>query len=165
MITLMFVYSIFLFINLDGAIEKGWCGIHPLKSSKTDVERMFGNPIVDDNGYHTYITKTARIQVSYSTPPCTDNRYGRGRYNVPQDTVVRYWVRPVEDETILSKLKFDKDKFVRDTSGDDLRFIEYRSVDLGIDLSVEVDVHKRELIRAIDYSPSLKNEERFACPK
>ncbi|MEQ1646780.1 MAG: hypothetical protein ABL959_25220 [Pyrinomonadaceae bacterium] len=153
----------FAFTDCSKHFEKGWCGVRPLSTTRSEVEKRFGKPTIDDNDYHTYITSDARIQVNYSVALCSENRYGRGEFNVPKDTVLGYYVRP--NDTLGSKLLFDKDNFQEDKSGHDLRFRVFDSKELGLRIWVYVDYLKNERVSSLHYTPTEKDQLQKSCPK
>src|SRR5258708_21936317 len=86
-LTLLLVFA----IGCD-SIEEGWKTIRPLSTTKDSVQKLLGNPEIDENGYYGYVTEDAYVQINYSSAPCKDNQYKRGIFNVPTDTVISYTV-------------------------------------------------------------------------
>src|SRR4029079_1339768 len=103
---------------LGQSVEDGWKGIRPIVATKSEVQKAFGKPsVIDDNNYYGYRTEDAFIQVNYSTEPCKENRYGRGKFKIAIDTVLSYDVH-FRKAVKLSDLNFDRSKYGKDTSGD-----------------------------------------------
>lgn len=147
------------------ALEKGWRGLLPLISTKQNVEKIFGKPEnVDDNGYHNYSLDGYFVQVNYSTDPCRPNQYGRGKFNVEQDTVLDVRIH-VKKELLLTELDYDRKPYYKDTSGDLLNVYDYRSRETGINITVGIrDGKGTEYVGRITYRPSEKLRSQFACP-
>src|SRR5215831_21022617 len=97
-------------VSFPQTIEDGWKGILPFKTDKATVEKILGKPLINSDGYYNYSSDEAFVQVDFSAEPCTQVPYGRGRYNVPKDRVIRYWVS-LRKQTLLSDLKFDRSKY------------------------------------------------------
>ena len=69
---------------------KGWQGIVPLQSTRTDVERLLGRST--DQCRCLYETNQYKVHVLYSGMPCEQNK--PYHYNVPQDTVLEIRIQP-----------------------------------------------------------------------
>ena len=65
------------------ASGKAWRGIVPLRSTRTDVERLLGPPGGEDSGYDI---DDARVSISYSSLGCREGL--PGGWKVPPNTVV-----------------------------------------------------------------------------
>jgi hypothetical protein len=87
-------------------IENGWKGIKVFQSNRTDVEKLFGKP-ADTNVTVRYDTDDFLIHVTYSASPCSND--GDGRFNVPEDTVIEYYV--VLKNMLLKNLKWKKELY------------------------------------------------------
>jgi hypothetical protein len=112
-------------------VEQGWKGIRPLITNRETVETVLGKRVwVDGNAYYAYDTDDAFIQVNYSTAPCAENRYGRGKYNVPVGTVLGYTVN-LKKIVKLADIRFDRPKYFKDTGGDVHNSWYYVNVDAG----------------------------------
>lgn len=160
-----FLYSLILlnFFSLCDPVEKGWKNIKPFSADKSSVDKLLGDPKIDDNGYFGYSTDEAFIQVNYSTAPCTENQYGRGKYDVPEGTVLRYWVN-LRKPLKLSEVKFERQNYERDTSGHGKDNVTYISRELGviIDVGIQEGV---EYIGKIEYRPGSNEEDKHKCKK
>lgn len=142
-------------------IEKGWKGIEPLKTDKATVNKLLGTPKVDDNGYHSYTSDETFIQVNYSTAPCQDNQYNRGKYIVVKDTVLDYIVN-IKKVVKLSEIKFKREKYKKDTSGDVLDIADYINEEDGVVIGIYIQ-EGTEYVGAIRFRPSKQNAEAFKC--
>jgi hypothetical protein len=145
-------------------VEKGWKGLLPLQSTKADVEKAFGNPEkVDENGYYNYRLVDAFVQVNNSTEPCTANQYDRGKFNVPKDSVLDMWIY-IKRNVLVSDLKFDRQQYQRDTSGDVENVVYYHSLESGISIGASVqDAKQNEYVGLITYRPARKLRIQFEC--
>lgn len=141
------------------SIENGWKGIKPLEANKTSVNKLLGKPEIDDNGYYGYFADGAFIQVNYSTAPCQENHYNRGKFDVSEDTVLDYSVNI--KQVALSEIKFKRENYKRDAS-DHTNFAEYLNGKDGVEISVII-YGDDEYARQIRYRPSKKSAEKFKC--
>lgn len=158
---IFFLIMILSSVTFSQTIEDGWKGIKPLKTSRTEVEKLLGKPEIDDNGYHRYRTDEAFVRVNYSTTGCKDNQYKRGRYNVPEDTVLDYYV-VINDFTLLSDLKIKKENYYRDASGDVENNVVYveRADTIIISVHIQQDT---EYVGTIYYQPQKEDKELYKC--
>lgn len=141
-------------------IENGWKGIKPLGTSKRTVEKLFGKAEIDDNGYYRYRFGDTFVRVNYSTAPCTDNPYERGRFNVPEDTVLDYYVVPKE-LSLLSQLKFNREKYYKDVSGDTNSILLINDDD-GVIIGIQ-EQEGIEYLAGLDFMASKSLTEKFKC--
>lgn len=153
---------ILLFVTCCDSIDDGWKGIKPFHTPRKEVERLLGEPKVDDNGYYRYSTPEADIEINYSSTPCSENRYGRGKFKIPVDTVLSYRVimktRPKIDD-----LEFDRQKFQREASGHVLNLASYVNKDNTVSILVTVEIETDEFAREIDYRASSVTMEKLQC--
>lgn len=47
-----------------------WRGLVPLRSTRSDVERLLGKPAIHPTAFENYNTETERVDVIYSPGPC-----------------------------------------------------------------------------------------------
>src|SRR3954449_6692184 len=104
----MFLGLILILLSMccHDPIEDGWKGVLPLHAAKKIVEERLGSAKIDENGYYMYSTDDVSVQLDYSTTPCKENPYGRGKYSVPENTVLNYRVI-FKNPVSLSDLKYD----------------------------------------------------------
>lgn len=160
LMSLMIFMSLIMTIQCQ-TIEKGWKEIRPLHSDKSAVDRILGPSKVDKNGYFDYSTEDAYIRVNYSTVPCRNNQYLRGKFSVPENTVLDYVVL-WKNLTKLSELEFKREQYHKDTSGDVTNFISYINSKDGVAINVTV-LGNEEFVRNIRFRPSKTDSEKFAC--
>jgi hypothetical protein len=160
----MYILLLIAFFNsiiLCDSVENGWKGVKPLENDKTSVDKLWGTPEIDDNGYAGYLTDEAFIQVNFTSSPCENNQYGRGKYNVAKDTVLNYTVN-LKKMIKLSDFKFNREKYVKDTSGDLANFVDYINAEEGVDITVYIQ-EEVEYVTKIRFSPTEKDTEIFKC--
>jgi len=119
-----------------------WRGIVPLKSTRSDVERLFGKP----NGLGRYEFDSERAYIYYSKSPCDSPK--DCECLVPNDTVLYIIVTP-EIEMKFSKLKIDRTKYQRKRSTHLPTVMSYSNEDKGIIYTVDGDE-----VTEISYIPS-----------
>ncbi|MCO6509778.1 MAG: hypothetical protein J5I65_03220 [Aridibacter famidurans] len=145
------------------SIEDGWKGIKPLKTSRGDVERILKSPTTEIAGSFGYVDGNIFIRVLYSTSPCEKDEYGRGYLSVPADRVLTYYVI-FKKRVEISELKFNREEFRRDESGDVEGVITYFNADYSILISVKQEGAK-ELVTSISFKPSAEQIAAFVCEK
>ena len=100
-----------LTVFMTQAHAREWRGIVPLKSTKTDVERLFGKP----NQLGRYEIDNELVRIFYSSAPCVDN-FNVSRANceclVAKDTVLRISVT-LDRAVAVSRLGIDKKNYER----------------------------------------------------
>lgn len=158
--------SIFLllfqpFICCD-SIERGWKGIKPLHASQEQVEKILGKGKVNENGYVVFETEEATLRFEFSTVPCRDALYNRGKFNVPERTVLNYTVT-LKNASKLSDLKFNRSNYYRDTSGDVKDNILYTSNKDAVWINVGAR-EGVEYVGTIYYWPNEGDKAKFRCP-
>jgi len=147
-------------------LEDGWKGILPLKATKADVEKAYGPPTdIDDNLYYMYIGEGYNVQINYSTEPCKANRYSRGKYNIPKDTVLDMWVS-LKGNVLLSSVKFDRSKFTRRPDEELTNLVHYYRGDIGMTITSEMrDKEGNEYLGRVIYRPPSTPDPNVICPK
>jgi hypothetical protein len=108
---------------------KDWRGIVPLKSTRTDVEKLLGQP----NGLGRYQFENERAYINYSS--------GCARMDdciclVPKDTVIYIFVT-LESDLKFSDLKIDRPKYHKTKSTHLPGIVTYANDDEGIIYTVD----------------------------
>lgn len=155
-----------IFFSFGGScqnVEEGWKDLKPLHTSKKQVERHFGTPKVDNNGYHNYKSGDVAIQVNYSTAPCVGDILNRGVYKIPAETVLSY-ILHFHSLTELSKLKFNRKQYKESRSEHQSEQLLLGNKDAGI-LIVAYIWEGKEYISSIEFRPRPKDAEKLKCPK
>lgn len=129
---------------------KGWNGIRPLRSTRSDVERLFGPASEQCKCF--YETEREIVRVDYASGRCKGALSG---WNVPVDTVLRLSIRPKEEQK-FADLGIDVSKYVK--IHDDAFTTYYGSRADGIRYTVSA----RGLLTSIAYIPSTK-EQSLRC--
>ena len=157
------VLSIFLASGVFGqTIENGWKGIEPLKTTKSEVEKILGKPEIDNDGFHKYRLDGAYIRINYSSIPCREDFFGRGKYKVPADTVLDYSVHWSDGINIV-EISFDRKSFHRETDGHVAGLVHYISSE-G-DVLITADIHdKTEIVGRILFNIGASKAKVFPCP-
>ena len=74
----------------DVVAAKPWRGIVPLRSTRSEVRKLLGKPIIGGTGViDLYETKEGRVHVMYARSPCEEGLPADwGNWRVKRDTVV-----------------------------------------------------------------------------
>lgn len=133
---------------------KEWRGIIPLKSSRADVERLFGRPT---GPLPTYYLSDRTVTFSYSHCRCGD-KCKNDLWNVPPDTVTSIYVG-MKGIVRLADLGLDLSQFKKSRLADDLpgSFI-YDNAKEG--LAIEGG---EEYVTALIYGPRAE-DNHLRCP-
>jgi hypothetical protein len=114
-----------------------WRGITPLKSTRSDVERVLGKPTHIANYWARYRTDAEVISILYSNgQPC-----GRGlnsEWNVPEWRVISITVAP-RSIVLFSSLNIDTSKYRKVFDPHSSNHIEYSNEEEGEWISVAGD--------------------------
>ena len=130
-----------------------WRGIVPLKSTRSDVERLLGKPAtVLVNSYVTYELESEEVRVRYADKamcPRTDDC----ECHVPDDTVLTVVVR-LKAKKSFSSLGLDLSKFRAITNPENANNIVYSDSDAGI---MYVISKRDDLLLYVQYGPTAKD--------
>jgi hypothetical protein len=141
-------------------IENGWKGIKLFQTTRSEVEKILGVPSEKINNVFTsYRTKEALIHFAYSHAPCTDE--GRGRFAVPRDTVISYWV-VLNDGITLSDFKWQEDRYERIDDPHMKGNVIYGNLKDGISFTTNRKTGV-ETIEDIRFDPTLEMNSKFLC--
>jgi hypothetical protein len=125
------------------AFGQYWRTITPLKSTRTEVESLFGPGT--DPYLASYSLQNGTLSVEYSSGPCRADR--KGGCNVPEGVVVSVRFEPKSKKKFAS-LKLQFSKFKRAEGGDVVGVVNYTDEEQGI----TYEVH-RGTVDAIEYLP------------
>ncbi len=144
--------TIFLLLNsmfsiADTSKTKGWRGIVPLHSTRTDVERLLG-PGTNECKCAYYLDDL-NVFFNYSPGDC---KSGRGAWDVPVDTVVWITVHP-KSRPQLSDLSIDESKFEKRPGGHIEDLIYYVNEEEGLTLLVSEGI-----VQTFLYGPTAKDK-------
>lgn len=155
-----------LFATILGCgIEEGWKGILVFMSNRADVEKVLG-PATDegiDDGTVDYQTDDALVHVIYAFSPCSEDKRGRGRFNVPKDTVIWYWV-VLKKEIELTEFKYKPQLYKRVPDIHKKDLTEYINARDGISFST-INRNGKEMVWGIYYDRTVEMTEKNKCKK
>jgi hypothetical protein len=141
------------------AIEKGWKGIRPLKSTKQDVEKVVGERMPWSVARHsaTYKTTGGIVSVLYSSGKCDGSSPS---WQVPEFTVVRIDFSPdYPNPHKFTDLKLSLDKFEKRLDPGSVHLVFYTSEVNGVSLTVD---SSDDTVRNFGYFPEAKFD-RLKC--
>lgn len=125
--------AVFAFANV--AVAKPWRGIVPLHTTRAQVRKLLGKPIIGGEGsLDLYDLKEGRIRVMYARHPCEEGLPADwGNWRVPHDTVVNISIQ-LHEEIPLKRLRIrniQRYKWYTGESGatyyhDPIRGLEYQ---------------------------------------
>lgn len=141
----------------DVAQAKPWRGIVPLRSTRAQVRRLLGKPIIGGAGaLDLYDVKEGRVRVMYARHPCEEGLPADwGNWRVPHDTVVNISVQ-LHEAIPLKRLRIrniERYKWYTDDSGASYYHDRFR----GVEYQVE-----QGMVTAITYGPASR-DRRLRC--
>ena len=136
-----------------------WRGLTPLKSTRSDIERLFGSAKDSIGETLIYETSSERVDVSYSEGGCKGNK--RGRWNVPANTVVEIKWYP-RTTILLSHLSFDASKYLRAPDPSIPNWWMYIGEPDGVIVQTKAE-NGCEIVKIVSYFPSVK-DKHLRCP-
>lgn len=144
-----------LFMAAATAVSaKEWRGIVPLKSTRQDVERLFGVQKKSSEGIAYYNLSSEIVAFHFSVGTCEGDRFGFS-WNVPPDTVVGIGVIP--------KGVHRKEEYLAGSNlnaQDEGAGLIYYS-DNAAGLTIET---YKNVVTLVDYSPEA-SQDNLHCPK
>jgi hypothetical protein len=151
----------FVFILLPLTIFAGnvhaepWRGIVPLKSTRSDIERLLGKPLPGNmNFYVTYKLESEEVRVRYADKSlCT--RMDECECRVPDGTVLNVVVRP-KTTIKFSALTLDQSKFHPIVNAENANNVAYSNSDTGL---MYVISKRDDLVLYVQYGPTAKDCE------
>jgi hypothetical protein len=140
------------------APAKGWRGIVPLHSTRSQVEQLLGPPTEQSNTYSVvYKTPNETVEIDYAMGrPCgIGEKYSRWR--VDRNTVTAIFITP-HPGSPLSQLRIDESRYKKFIVGHllETRYVNARD---GEALTVGGDNE----VRSIDYFPAT-DDSHLECP-
>jgi hypothetical protein len=133
---------------------KGWRGLVPLHSTRTDVERLLGAPKESRGVGFKYETKDEQVFVFYSAGPCKESPLND--WNVPRDTVLSITVHP-NAKLLVDDLKLDKMKYERVLDYHVQGVVYYFSKEDGVRISARLLEKEGEDVDSITYDPTAQD--------
>ena len=149
----MHVSITFLLLMFTCCQSNIWNGIVPLRSTRSDVEKILGLPTPDSVAHHAadYKTKDGKVFILYSSGPC--NTKPSNGWNVPELTVILISFYP-NVAPKLRDLRLDLKKFEKRPDPEILNEIYYTDELNGISLTV--DSGDPETVIGFRYFPESK---------
>lgn len=141
------------------AQAKGWRGIVPLRSTRTDVERLLGAPKESRGVASTYDTENEKVLVFYSSGPCRKD--ASAGWNVPRDVVISFTISP-KSKIPLTDLKLDRTKYKRERDLHASLGVYYINEEEGIIITTRT-LEDGEDVYSITYEPSA-TDNYLRCP-
>lgn len=146
--------AVLLLIAATAVTAKEWRGIVPLKSTRKDVERLFGVPKRSSQTVSYYSLPGEIVVFHFQTRSCDGDRLGLG-WNVPPGTIVSIGVIPKgehrkEKYSIANNLKVQ-----HNGSG----FIYYSDDAAGLSIETYKDV-----VTLIEHYPEA-SQDNLRCPR
>jgi len=133
---------------------QGWRGIVPLHSTRKDVERLLGAPMMP--GGTTYDLKTERVNVVYSDGGCAEGK--PAEWNVPPNTVIGIRVYP-QTKLTLSDLRIDLKGFEKFINPHNADSVSYSNNEEGISINTQSNGE----VVLLEYFP-LPRDNSLRCP-
>lgn len=151
----------FIFCLCSVSLSKEWRGIVPLKSKKSDVQKLAGEGKEIWPGTVAYKIGNISFSVTYSTGKCDENP--ASEWDVPTDTVVSILVNPAKP-IALSEMSEGLAKFEKLPGDFDLpNTYYYLNETDGMSMEVQTRGNGKELIAtSLFYFPT-EAERRFKC--
>ena len=140
------------------APANSWKTLVPLRSTRADVERMFGKPETPMGGFQLYSFEKENVFFTYAYGNCVTHDRG---WNVPADKILEILIIP-QTSLRLSQTGFDFTKFRR-TEVYQPTSIVYENPEEGVTVTTRIFRVAEEVI-SIKFQPSIRELE-FACPK
>ncbi|MGH9875392.1 MAG: hypothetical protein ACRD9S_23295 [Pyrinomonadaceae bacterium] len=130
-----------------------WREIVPLKSTRSDVERLLGKPLPGNmNFYVTYKLESEEVRVRYAARSlCTGT--GQCECSVPDDTVLNIVVRP-KTKISFSSLALDRSKFHPIVNPENANNVAYSNSSAGL---MYVISERDDLVLYVQYGPTVKD--------
>jgi hypothetical protein len=141
-----------MLILIEISQAQGWRGIVPLRSSRSDVEKLLG---AGRGSVAFYGLKDKNILITYSDGLDCDEK-GADEWNVPKDKVIHIAVTFLPKARVTpNDLKLDLRKFGKTRRGTQ---VTYSSDELGLQLTIEGG-----LVQTLLSFPA-KKDSHMMCP-
>jgi hypothetical protein len=131
-----------------------WKGLVPLRSNRSDVERVLGSPAMPPTAFEIYKTETERVDVLYSAGPCSSSH--SANWDVAKDVVISLNVIPQKSTSIRS-LSLDPKKYSRIRESHPENWFQYWNRREGV-IVHSILQGKMEYLYFIEYGPSAQDE-------
>ncbi len=126
-----------ILVTASPLTAKEWRGITPLRSTRADVERLFGGSADGRGSWAVYQTEEEGISILFASgPPCGSN--AENEWRVPKGTVISITISP-KIRVLLSTLNLDESKYRKLKDPHQLNRIKYWNKEDGESISVVDD--------------------------
>lgn len=126
-----FIVVVFLF---GSSFAKSWRGITPLRSTRSEVERALGRPVLSSKHTATFHTDNEAVSIIYSDGlRCAAG--ANSEWNVPEDRVISITVAP-KGIVLFPSLQLDESKYEKSPDPHRLSAFEYTNTDEGVSITV-----------------------------
>lgn len=101
-------------IYVGACLAQEWKNLKPLITKKSDVKKLFKNPIYHLNYFETYETEDGRINIRYSHGYCREK--DGLKWNIRPNIITAVEISPTKSETletITKKLEIDLTTFIK----------------------------------------------------
>ncbi|MGI8732729.1 MAG: hypothetical protein ACR2LM_05440 [Pyrinomonadaceae bacterium] len=155
-----FTFCCCLFLGIANiATAKSWRGIIPLHSTRSEVRKLLGKPIIGGEGaIDLYEINEGRVRVMYARRPCEEGLPADwGNWRIPHDTVVNISIQ-LHKEFPLRNLRIrniERFKWYTGASG----ATYYRDRARGLEFQVQ-----EGMVTAITYGPMIR-DRALQCKK
>jgi hypothetical protein len=129
-------------------LPSSWRGLVPLRTTRSDAERILGQPKIRIGQHYVYENETERVDVTYSARRCEPGE----RWNVAPSIVITVDVYR-KKTLLLEDLTFDKCKYIREKWSHPHDWVTYRNNEEGIWIETSSLDDKTEEVRSIRYVP------------
>jgi hypothetical protein len=168
LITLAFV-SVAALAAASPVRAKSWRGLTPLKSTRAEVERVLGPPVLASESKqvirHVYRADKLRITVDYSVGKCFE---GVGGWRVPRESVTDIHITP--DEMLpapnlkqIDDLDFGSAKFTRVFDPHDESTSYYVNSEEGVAITIKGRRNEDKWVESVTFYPP-DTEKHLRCP-
>lgn len=144
-----------------GAAANSWRGLVPMRSSRSDVERLLGPPRSSLGEIYIYGSPANRIDVSYSADPCKSG--GAKSQGSATDVVTRITVTP-QKLLLVQNLGLNKAKYVRVQNDHPENWVHYLNSEEGITIEAVLNNGCEQVI-SIVYQATVTDREARCGPK
>ena len=147
----LFICLLFVCVGAGEAAARDWRGLAPLRSTRTDVERLLGTPPVGRNNDDAvvYHTENEDVLVRYSTGRCIE------KWDVPRDTILYIQVFP-KNKPKFSELRLDISKYKKIPDPELPDYSYYDNEEEGFELNVHT---VQGLVHIFIYYPPAKDDK------
>jgi hypothetical protein len=152
---LIIAVSLLIIINAFTVNAQDWRQIVPLKTTRTEVERLLGPS--KEAYFAEYQLKEGSLFIEYSSGPCRPDR--KGGWNVAKDIVVSMSLSPKHPKK-LSALKLDLTKYRKAAGGDTPSVTYYINEEDGILYAIQMGK-----VDYVEYYPAKKYGHLFCKDK